>query len=85
MEGGLISDDDDIEQIPHGRVVDEAVPCLGMCDLVDPIAQLCTDEGRIVASRLQALGFRRQGASRSSTGSRSCPSCAVPIARWGSR
>jgi exopolysaccharide biosynthesis polyprenyl glycosylphosphotransferase len=41
---------DEIQDVLHGRVVDEVAICLGVDDwsLVEPITRLCEDEGRIV-------------------------------------
>ena len=41
---------DDLETILHGQVIDEVAICLGpgQAALVEPIARLCEDEGRIV-------------------------------------
>ena len=50
---------DEIERVLHGHVVDEVAICLppSAWELVDPIAQLCHDEGRIVRIPLLDLGF----------------------------
>ncbi len=48
-----------IEQVLHGQVVDEVAICLPPSGwaLVDPVAQICHDEGRIVRIPLLDLGF----------------------------
>jgi exopolysaccharide biosynthesis polyprenyl glycosylphosphotransferase len=54
---------DDIEEILHGRVVDEVAICLTAdhAALVEPIARLCEEEGRIVRIPLGELGVTLQG------------------------
>jgi exopolysaccharide biosynthesis polyprenyl glycosylphosphotransferase len=46
----ILGDISDIEDILHGSVVDEVAICLTIDDLevVEPIARLCEDEGRVV-------------------------------------
>jgi exopolysaccharide biosynthesis polyprenyl glycosylphosphotransferase len=46
----LLGGVDDIETVLHGMVVDEVAICLSIEDwgLVEPIARLCADEGRVV-------------------------------------
>jgi exopolysaccharide biosynthesis polyprenyl glycosylphosphotransferase len=46
----ILGDISDIEEILHGSIVDEVAICLTVDDLevVEPIARLCEDEGRIV-------------------------------------
>lgn len=50
---------DEIEQVLHGQVVDEVAICLPPSGwaLVDPVAQICHDEGKIVRIPLLDLGF----------------------------
>ena len=41
---------DDVEEVLHGRVVDEVAICLSAehTALIEPITRLCEDEGRVV-------------------------------------
>jgi exopolysaccharide biosynthesis polyprenyl glycosylphosphotransferase len=54
---------DDIEEILHGRVVDEVAICLSAehVALVEPITRLCEEEGRIVRIPLGDLGLTLPG------------------------
>ncbi len=55
----VLGDLDEIEAVLHGRIVDEVAICLGEDDreLVEPIARLCEDEGRIVRIPLTGPGL----------------------------
>ena len=80
----ILGDIADIEDILHTSIVDEVAICLTMEDLevVEPIARLCEDEGRIVRIPVhQADRSYPEARSRSSTGSRSFPSSTAPIGR----
>lgn len=54
---------DDIEDILHGRIVDEIAICLTAehAALVEPITRLCEEEGRIVRIPLGELGVTLPG------------------------
>ncbi len=55
---------DDIQQILHAHVVDEVAICLPVASLglVEPIARLCEDEGRIVRIPTDEIGLTLPGA-----------------------
>jgi exopolysaccharide biosynthesis polyprenyl glycosylphosphotransferase len=55
----VLGDLDDIETILHSTVVDEVAICLPVADraMVEPIARLCEDEGRVVRIPLAEPGF----------------------------
>ncbi len=49
---------DEIQEVLHGRVVDEVVICLPPNDwsYVEPVTRICADEGKIVRVAMQPLG-----------------------------
>jgi exopolysaccharide biosynthesis polyprenyl glycosylphosphotransferase len=55
---------DDIEDVLHGRVVDEVAVCLppDHIHLIEPIARLCEEEGKIVRIPAGDLGLTLSGA-----------------------
>ncbi len=54
----------DIEDVLHGRVVDEVAICLPVGDiaLIEPIARLCEEEGKIVRIPVDDIGLTLGGA-----------------------
>lgn len=54
----ILGDLDDIQSILHREVVDEVVICLDVEDraLIEPVARICEDEGRVVRIPLRDLG-----------------------------
>jgi exopolysaccharide biosynthesis polyprenyl glycosylphosphotransferase len=60
----LLGTVDDVEEILHGRVVDEVAVCLAtqQVALIEPIARLCEEEGKIVRIPVDELGLSLSGA-----------------------
>jgi FlaA1/EpsC-like NDP-sugar epimerase len=54
---------DDIEEVLHGRVVDEVAICLGAehVGLIEPITRLCEEEGKIVRIPVDEHGLTLPG------------------------
>jgi exopolysaccharide biosynthesis polyprenyl glycosylphosphotransferase len=54
---------DDIEDVLHGRVVDEVAVCLGAehAEFIEPITRLCEEEGKIVRIPVEEHGLTLPG------------------------